>query len=111
MYTLAIHGGAGTILRSQMTSSKEAAYINALDRALQAGNDLLKNGVSALEAVEASVISLENCPLFNAGTGSVFTYSNNHEMDASIMDGSNLMAGAVSAIKGIKTLLALLNTS
>ena len=107
MYTLAIHGGAGTILRSQLTTMKEKEYLDALDKALLAGEQVLEKGGLALDAVEVSVKSLEDCSLFNAGIGSVFTYSNKHEMDASIMDGSNLMAGAVSAIKSIKNPVSL----
>lgn len=102
MYTLSIHGGAGTILRSQMTSTKENRYTQALGASLALGKDILKNGGSALDAVEACVMSLENCPLFNAGVGAVFTNRSEHEMDASIMDGSNLAAGAVSSVHGIK---------
>jgi beta-aspartyl-peptidase (threonine type) len=99
---LAIHGGAGTILRANMTQEMEHNYKAALKAALEAGYQILKNKGSALDAVEAAVVSLENCPLFNAGKGSVFTAKGTHEMDASIMDGSNLNAGAVSMVTGIK---------
>lgn len=99
---LAIHGGAGTILRANMTPEMENNYKAALKAALEAGYQILKNKGSALDAVEAAVVSLENCPLFNAGRGSVFTAKGTHEMDASIMDGSNLNAGAVSMVTGIK---------
>ncbi len=100
--SLAIHGGAGTILKSAMTSEKELAYQKGLQAALDEGYGLLANGGSSIDAVEAAVTSLEDCTLFNAGKGSVFTSEGSHEMDASIMDGSNLMAGAVSAISGVK---------
>lgn len=101
-YSIVIHGGAGTLLKGQMTSEKEAAYTSGLQEALDAGYAVLKNGGSAMDAVTASVVLLENNPLFNAGKGSVFTANGHHEMDASIMEGKNLKAGAVSLITGIK---------
>ncbi|MCC6687892.1 MAG: isoaspartyl peptidase/L-asparaginase, partial [Saprospiraceae bacterium] len=101
-YSLAIHGGAGTILRSQITQEDEVKYNHALHDALVAGNDVLIKGGNAVEAVAASVVSLENCPLFNAGKGSVFSNEWKHEMDASIMDGTNLQAGAVSMLHNVK---------
>ena len=94
--SIAIHGGAGTLVKGMMTSQKEKAYKLALQRALTIGYDLLENGSSAANAVEQAVIILENSPLFNAGRGSVFTADETHEMDASIMDGKTLNAGAVS---------------
>ena len=100
--SMAIHGGAGTITRQSMTPAQEKAYRSALDVALTIGYDLLTNGASALDAVEQAVMGLEDSPLFNAGKGSVFTSEGTHEMDASIMDGSNRQAGAVSMVKGIK---------
>ncbi|MBV9216032.1 MAG: isoaspartyl peptidase/L-asparaginase, partial [Acidobacteria bacterium] len=96
---LAIHGGAGTILRSSMTAELEADYRGALTAALETGNRILSNGGSAMDAVEACVVSLEDFPLFNAGRGSVFTHDGKIEMDASIMDGSRLRAGAVAFVK------------
>lgn len=99
---LAIHGGAGTILRSQMTSDLEAEYRSGLENALRAGWEILEKGGSSLDAVEAAVVSLEDFPLFNAGRGAVFTHDGRQEMDASIMDGRNLKAGAVAAVKNIK---------
>ena len=99
---LALHGGAGTILKSSMSPEKEAAYKNALNEALSIGFSLLEKGASSLDAVEQTVISLENCPLFNAGKGSVFTHNGTHEMDAAIMNGSDLSAGAVAGVNGIK---------
>lgn len=104
---IAIHGGAGTILRSEMSPEKEAAYKDALKEALRKGYDLLKAGKSALDAVEAAVISLEDCPLFNAGRGSVFTATGTHEMDASVMEGRNLAAGAVSLVSGVRNPISL----
>ncbi|NNE26458.1 MAG: hypothetical protein HKN09_06410, partial [Saprospiraceae bacterium] len=85
---LAIHGGAGTILKSEMTEEKEQAYRSGLQNALDEGYDVLVAGGSALDAVEAAVIALEDNALFNAGKGSVFNAKGRHEMDASIMDGA-----------------------
>jgi L-asparaginase / beta-aspartyl-peptidase len=99
---IAIHGGAGTILRSQMTPALETEYRSGLETALRVGWDVLERGGSSLDAVETAVVSLEDFPLFNAGRGSVFTHEGKNEMDAAIMDGSNLMAGAVAFVRNIK---------
>lgn len=99
---LALHGGAGTILKSAMSPEKEAAYKNALSEALNIGYSLLEKGASSLDVVEQTVISLENCPLFNAGKGSVFTHNGTHEMDAAIMNGYDLKAGAVAGVNSVK---------
>jgi beta-aspartyl-peptidase (threonine type) len=99
---LAIHGGAGTILRSEMTAELEAEYRNGLENALKIGWEILQKGGSSLDAVEASVVELENFPLFNAGRGAVFTHEGKNELDASIMNGANLDCGAVSFVKNIK---------
>ncbi len=101
-YAIAIHGGAGTILRSQMTPEKESAYTLALQTALQIGETVLRKGGSSLDAVELSVKSLEDCPHFNAGKGAVFTHEGQHELDASIMFGKDLCAGAVAGIRLVK---------
>jgi beta-aspartyl-peptidase (threonine type) len=101
-YVLVIHGGAGTILRSSMTPEKEKLYKQGLQNALNAGNAVLKNGGTALDAVEASIQVLEDDSLFNAGKGAVFTNEGKNEMDASIMDGKTLKAGAVAGITNIK---------
>lgn len=101
-FALAIHGGAGTILKEQMTPEKEVAYKNALHEALQAGFQLLEKGASALEAVSEAVTSLEDCPLFNAGKGSVFNSDGQHDMDASIMEGAFRQSGAIAGIQNIK---------
>ncbi len=101
-FTLVIHGGAGTILKSTMTPEKEKAYNQGLEAALQAGYKVLNNGGKALDAVEASIKVLEDNPLFNAGKGSVFTNDGRNEMDAAIMDGSNLKAGAVAGVTTVK---------
>lgn len=102
MAGIAIHGGAGTILKSKMTPEKEAAYRTALEEALLSGWNCLKDGKSAVDAVTMSVEVLENNPLFNAGRGSVFTHDGTQRMDASIMDGETLNAGSVSYVKNIK---------
>lgn len=99
---LAIHGGAGTILKSLMTEELELEYRNGLRNALEIGWGILQKGGNALEAVEAAVCELENFPLFNAGRGSVFTHDGKNEMDAAIMDGKTLDAGAVAFVKNIK---------
>lgn len=101
-YSLAIHGGAGTILKSKMSAGLQKEYEQALQNALQVGEQVLRHGGSALDAVEKAVIELENCPLFNAGRGSVFTHAGKHEMDAAIMDGKTLNAGAVCGIQGLR---------
>jgi beta-aspartyl-peptidase (threonine type) len=106
-YAIAIHGGAGTILKSSMTDEKEQAYKSALGEAIHAGETVLKNGGVAMDAVELAIISLENNPLFNAGKGAVFTNTGKNEMDASIMNGKDLMAGAVAGISGIKNPISL----
>ena len=101
-YAVAIHGGAGTILREEMTPEKEAAYRTALDSALSVAENVLQNGGTALDAVEKTVAWLEDCPLFNAGRGAVFTHEGKNELDASIMDGRNQMAGAVGGVTTVK---------
>jgi L-asparaginase / beta-aspartyl-peptidase len=102
LYSLVIHGGAGTILAEDMTAELEQAYKAGLEDALTAGYEKLATGSSAVDAVKAAVISLENNILFNAGRGSVFAKDGTQEMDASIMEGQQLLAGAVSGIKNIK---------
>ena len=105
--SIAIHGGAGTLVKGMMTPQLEAEYRAALQKALDAGYQLLVAGKSAVEAVEKAVILLEDSHLFNAGKGSVFTADETHEMDASIMEGKHLNAGAVSLITGIKNPVSL----
>ena len=100
--SLAIHGGAGTILKQDMTAELEAAYSKGLEEALSAGYFVLDKGGTALDAVAAAVVSLEDCIMFNAGRGSVFTKNGTHEMDAAIMDGKTLSAGAVAGVSSIK---------
>jgi beta-aspartyl-peptidase (threonine type) len=106
-FSIAIHGGAGTLVKGMMTSELEAQYKLALKSALDVGYSVLENGGSSIDAVEKSVICLEDSHLFNAGKGAVFTADETHEMDASIMDGKTLNAGAVSLITGIKNPVSL----
>jgi L-asparaginase / beta-aspartyl-peptidase len=102
-----IHGGAGTIERSKMTPEKGREYRAGLERALGAGYEILKRGGSSLDAAEAAVRVLEDDPHFNAGRGSVFTSAGTNEMDAAIMDGKTLRAGAVGTVKHIKNPIGL----
>lgn len=99
---LVVHGGAGTILKSQMTQELEKEYTDGLSEALKKGYDILERGGSSLNAVEAAIKVLENNPLFNAGKGAVFTNEGKNELDASIMDGRTLSAGAVAGITTVK---------
>ena len=101
-FAIAIHGGAGTILKKDITAGQEAAYINGLEEALHAGYTILEKGGTALAAITAATVSLEDCILFNAGRGSVFTKTGTHEMDAAIMDGKTLGAGAVAGVGAVK---------
>ena len=106
-YSIAIHGGAGTLVKGMMTPELETNYKSALKLSLTEGYKVLEQGGSAIDAVEKAVIILEDSPLFNAGKGSVFTAAGTHEMDASIMDGKSLNAGSVSLITGIKNPISL----
>lgn len=101
-FGIAIHGGAGTIPRETMTPEREADYHAALREALQAGNAILEQGGTALDAVTAAVRVMEDNPLFNAGRGAVFTADERNELDAAIMDGATLNAGAVAAVTRIR---------
>jgi beta-aspartyl-peptidase (threonine type) len=101
-YAIAIHGGAGAIRREDMTPEKEAAYRAALDSALTIGEKILQRGGSSLDAVTATVGWLEDCPLFNAGRGAVFTHEGKNELDASIMDGRDRSAGAVGGVTTVR---------
>ncbi|MBL7899128.1 MAG: isoaspartyl peptidase/L-asparaginase [Crocinitomicaceae bacterium] len=107
IYAIAIHGGAGTILKSLMTPEREAQYKAGLKEALEAGQKILKANGSALDAVEVAVRCLENNPLFNAGKGAVFTNDGKNELDASIMRGDTLEAGAVAGVKNVKNPISL----
>jgi L-asparaginase / beta-aspartyl-peptidase len=101
-FGLIIHGGAGTIDRSRLTPEREQDYRAALKQSLQAGFEILRGGGASLDAVEAAVRVLEDDPHFNAGRGAVFTQDGTHELDASIMDGKTLKAGAVVSLKHVK---------
>ena len=103
----AIHGGAGTIDRDKITPDREKKYRSGLEHALKAGYEILQQGGSGLDAVEAAVRIMEDDPLFNAGKGSVFTSAGTNEMDAAIMDGKTLKAGAVASVKRIKNPISL----
>ena len=104
---LAVHGGAGTIARAEMTPAREKAYREGLEDALRRGHALLRSGGSALDAVEAATKALEDCPHFNAGRGAVFNADGQHEMDAAIMNGADLRAGAVASVHNVKNPIAL----
>jgi beta-aspartyl-peptidase (threonine type) len=108
-FAIALHGGAGTILKNQITSAQEALYMKALADCLQIGKQLLMDGNDAVTAVMHTTMALENIPLFNAGKGSVFTHLGNHEMDASLMCGLTLNAGAVAGVSHIKNPIKLAN--
>src|ERR1700691_6454579 len=101
MYALAIHGGAGDLPREPFTAAREAAYRRGLTQALAAGQRLLERGSCALDAVQAAVTVLEDEPLFNAGRGAVLSADGTVELDAAIMDGTDLRAGAVAQIRHI----------
>ena len=99
---IAIHGGAGAISRQQMSAQKEHEYVTALSDIVESGQKMLEAGASALDAVTEAVRLLEECPLFNAGIGSVFTAAETHELDACVMDGNSLQAGAVAGVKHLR---------
>ncbi|WP_341501285.1 isoaspartyl peptidase/L-asparaginase [Gallaecimonas sp. GXIMD4217] len=101
-FALAIHGGAGTILKENMSPEQEAAYKAKLGEALDAGVAVLKAGGQALEAVKAAIVVMEDSPQFNAGRGAVYTWDERHELDASLMDGRTLDAGAVAGVTTVK---------
>ncbi len=106
-FALAIHGGAGTIKRDSMSSELEAEYRAKLLESLRKGYDLLENGGSGLDAVIVAIKIMEDSPLFNAGKGAVFTHNGLNELDASIMDGRTLKAGAVGAVRNVKNPIGL----
>ncbi|MFD9886704.1 isoaspartyl peptidase/L-asparaginase family protein [Streptomyces alboflavus] len=104
---LAVHGGAGTALdRDKTTPEREKAYRDGLGKALRAGQKVLDKGGSSVDAVQAAVVELEDDPLFNAGKGAVFTADAGHELDASIMRGADLKAGAVAGVKSLRNPIA-----
>jgi beta-aspartyl-peptidase (threonine type) len=101
-FTIVIHGGAGTILREQMTPDLEAAYMEGLKSGVEAGYVVLEKGGTAVNAAKAAIVVLEDNILFNAGRGSVFTKKGVQEMDAAIMDGASLDAGAVAGVRNVR---------
>jgi beta-aspartyl-peptidase (threonine type) len=101
-FTIAIHGGAGTILKEHMTLDLEAAYTEGLKTAVDTGFAVLEQGGAAVNAVKAAIVVLEDNILFNAGRGSVFTKKGVQEMDAAIMDGATLEAGAVAGVRSVR---------
>ncbi len=101
-FGLVIHGGAGTILKENMTDSLEIAYRDKLEEAIKAGHKVLSDGGTSMQAVTAAINIMEDSPLFNAGKGAVFTHEGTNELDASIMDGATLNAGAISGVTTIK---------
>ncbi|MEN8122908.1 MAG: isoaspartyl peptidase/L-asparaginase [Bacteroidota bacterium] len=101
-YVIVIHGGAGVIKKENMTDEKEAAYIKKLNEALDTGNEILKNGGTAIATVISVIKVMEDSPLFNAGKGAVFTHNGKNELDVSIMDGKTLNAGAASGVSNVK---------
>ena len=102
MFGIAIHGGAGTLPRSEMSGEAERRYRAGLSEAIDAGYAMLQDGGTSLDAVTRAVMLLEDNPLFNAGRGSVFTLDGRNELDASIMEGRNLRAGAVCGLTRIR---------
>ena len=100
--TLVIHGGAGTITRANMSPEREKAYRDAMNTALEKGYDVLKKGGTSVQAVEAAIHVMEDSPLFNAGKGAVFTNEGKNELDAAIMEGKSMKAGAVAGVTTIK---------
>jgi beta-aspartyl-peptidase (threonine type) len=102
VFSIVIHGGAGTILKKNMTKEMEIKYINKLEEAIEVGYEILKNDGSSQEAVEKTINVMEDSPLFNAGKGAVLNFDGNVELDASFMNGSTLDAGAISGASKIK---------
>jgi beta-aspartyl-peptidase (threonine type) len=106
-FAIAIHGGAGTIQRSDFSAEQETAYKQKLAEAVEAGHAVLANGGEAMDAVITAIQVLEASPFFNAGVGAVYTFDGTHELDASIMNGANLAAGAVAGVTTVKSPIAL----
>ena len=102
-FAIIIHGGAGTILKKNMSEEKETAYKTKLEEAIKVGHSILKNGGTSQEAVLKTIQVMEESPLFNAGKGAVFTHEETNELDASFMDGQTLNAGAVAGVKNVKS--------
>ena len=109
-WSLAIHGGAGTLDPKAMTPERRAAYEAALQQALDAGAKVLAEGGSAMDAIKAAIIPMEDSPLFNAGKGAVFTWEGTNELDSSIMDGRDRSAGAIAGVETVKNPILLADT-
>jgi L-asparaginase / beta-aspartyl-peptidase len=109
-WSLAIHGGAGTLDPKAMTPERRAAYEADLQRALDAGSKILAEGGAAMDAIKAAIIIMEDSPLFNAAKGAVFTWDGTNELDASIMDGRDRSAGAIAGVKTVKNPILLADT-
>ncbi len=101
-FGIVIHGGAGTILKENMTDSLEAAYEAKLEEAIRTGHEILSKGGTSMEAVTATINIMEDSPLFNAGKGAVFTHDGTNELDASVMDGKTLNAGAIAGVTTVR---------
>ncbi len=101
-FAIVIHGGAGTILKKDMSDEKEKAYLNSLDTALAIGEKILAEGGTSMEAVKNVIMYMEDNPLYNAGKGAVFTHDGKNELDASIMDGATQKAGAIGGVTNVK---------
>ncbi len=109
-FAIAIHGGAGTITRASLTPEQEAEYKEKLAEAVNAGHAILAAGGTSMDAVVEAVQIMEDSPLFNSGRGAVYTFDGDHELDASIMDGATLEAGAVAGVKTVKSPIELART-
>src|SRR5688500_2156985 len=107
MFSIAIHGGAGTLSRDNTSAEQEKAYLDGLSAALDAGYAVLERGDPSLDAAIAAVCVLEDNPLFNAGRGAVLTRDGTAELDASVMEGGTLKAGAVTGVKHVRNPIAL----
>ncbi len=101
-YALVIHGGAGVMDRSKMSEDAQLEYLSVLNKALNVGDSVLASGGTCLDAIEKTIVILEDSPLFNAGKGAVFTHEGIVELDASVMDGKSLQAGAIAGVRDIK---------
>ena len=106
-FAIVIHGGAGTIMKENMTLELEAAYNYKLTEAIKTGHEILKNGGSSMDAVEATIRIMEDSPLFNSGKGAVFTHDGVNSLDASFMDGASLNAGAIAGVTTVKNPISL----
>ncbi|PHR58650.1 MAG: hypothetical protein COA43_10360 [Robiginitomaculum sp.] len=106
-WTMALHGGAGVIVKENFTAEKEKAYRDTLTETLQTGADMLKDGASALDVIEVTIRKMENDPKFNSGKGAVFSAAGFNELDAAIMDGRDKNAGSVASVKRIKNPISL----